>query len=131
MNTEITSECLNLALQGKISFPETVKRLAATGVERYRADLVRMEKTHYGINGENHVEQFTIGNAPEIAGEFSAQNVKQALTGIQQGAIDYPEFLRRIMSAGVTEYSVWLRGAKAIYFGRTGDFYIEPFPTTK
>jgi hypothetical protein len=28
----------------------------------------------------------------------------------------------------VVYYTVHLKGRKAIYFGRHGDFYIEPFP---
>ena len=36
--------------------------------------------------------------------------------------------LRRVMAAGTTSYSVYLNGRKAIYFGRNGDFHVEPFP---
>ncbi len=128
MDSNILHDCLHRALQGKLSFPETIGRMNATGVERYRADLVRMEKTHYGINGETHIERFALPDAPPIPEELSSRSVKEAIGAIQQGEIDYPEFLRRIMLAGVTDYGVWLRGRRAIYSGRAGDFYIEPFP---
>jgi hypothetical protein len=32
------------------------------------------------------------------------------------------------MSAGVTDYSVYLTGRKTIYTGRQRDFYVEDFP---
>ena len=131
MDSLVLHDCLALALAGKLSFPETVKRMNAIGVERYRADLVRMEKTHYGYAGEAYAEHFELQQAPEIPSSFSPELVRHALTRVQTGEIQYAEFLRRIMSAGVAEYGVWLEGRKAIYSGRNGDFYIEPFPNTK
>jgi hypothetical protein len=43
MEQKVLHDCLHLALEGKMSFPETVKRMLETGVERYRADLVLLE----------------------------------------------------------------------------------------
>ena len=33
------------------------------------------------------------------------------------------------MQAGCANYRVFIDGRKAMYFGRDGDFYTEPFPT--
>jgi hypothetical protein len=33
------------------------------------------------------------------------------------------------MAAGTASFSVYLKRRKAIYFGRNGDFHIEPFPS--
>jgi hypothetical protein len=35
---------------------------------------------------------------------------------------------RADMEAGTASYGVFLNGRKAIYFGRNGDFHVEPFP---
>jgi uncharacterized protein YbcV (DUF1398 family) len=51
-----------------------------------------------------------------------------AIRASQRGESTYREFLRRISAAGVVYYTVHMQGRKAIYFGRHGDFYIEPFP---
>ncbi len=131
MNQQLLEDCDRLAFEGKLSFPESVQRMAGTGVERYRADLVRMEKTHYNAEGEAYVVRMPLENAPAIAKEFDTAGVKEALAAIQSGKIDYGEFLRRIMSAGVTDYGVWLESRKTIYFGRAGDFYVENFPGKK
>lgn len=128
MDSNVLHDCLIGALQGRTSFPETVRRMHAVGVERYRADLVRLEKLHYSADGETHLEIIPLEDAPAIPVELSAPEIQSALANIQQGAIRYPEFLRRIMRAGVTEYTVSIVGKRAIYTGRTGDFYIEPFP---
>jgi uncharacterized protein YbcV (DUF1398 family) len=56
---------------------------------------------------------------------------RSTLKSIQRGEIGYAEFLRRIMDAGCSHYEVFISGRKAMYFGRTGEFYIEPFPQAK
>ena len=127
MDTQMLHDCLELAFQGKLSFPETIRRMAADGVERYHADLVRLEKTHYR-GPASHAEEMPLGSAPAVADEFRVTGIKDALAAIQQRRIDYPEFLRRIMSAGVSDYAVYLNSRKAIYTGRTGESYVEPFP---
>lgn len=131
MDIKVLEDCDRLALEGKLSFPESIQRMASTGVERYRADLVCMEKMHYSAAGETLGVTMEIAGAPAIADSFNQSAVKDALVAIQSGKIDYAEFLRRIMSAGVTDYGVWLRGRLAIYFGRAGEFYVEQFPAKK
>jgi uncharacterized protein YbcV (DUF1398 family) len=128
MEQKILHDCLRLALEGKMPFPETVKRMLETGVERYRADLILLEKSHFAADGEVHVEEIELSEPPVGGRSFSTDGVKSALSDIQQQKIGYAEFLRRIMSAGVTDYSVYLTGKKAIYNGRQGDFYVENFP---
>lgn len=128
MNKQVLEDCDRLAFEGKMSFPESIQQMAATGVERYRADLVRMEKMHYAADGETYGVSMPLTNAPAIAEAFNADGVKEALIDIQGKKIDYGEFLCRIMQAGVTDYGVWLKGRLAIYFGRMGDFHIERFP---
>ncbi len=128
MDSVVLHDCLTLAFAGRMTFPETVGRMLETGVERYDADLHRLQKTHYGTDGTTHVEPMPLGDAPAIPAGFSPGDVQAAIEAIQGRQIEYPEFLRRIMVAGTASYSVYLGGRKAIYFGRNGDFHVEPFP---
>jgi uncharacterized protein YbcV (DUF1398 family) len=127
MDSAILHDCVAQAFAGRITFPETVARLLETGVERYEADLTRLRKTHYGVDGSTHSEALPLGDAPGVPTEFAAGRVQAAIEAIRGGEIAYPEFLRRVMAAGTARYSVYLHGRKAIYFGRRGDFHIEPF----
>lgn len=131
MDTKVLSECTALAFQNKITFPEVVRRMAATGVERYCADLVTFQKIIYNAEGQHHTEPLPLKNPPSIAKDFSQPGVQDAIRTIQKGEIDYPEFLRRIMKAGIVYYDVFIQGHKAIYTARDGEFHIEPFPTAK
>jgi len=35
------------------------------------------------------------------------------------------------LSSGCSQYEVFIAGRKAMYFGRDGEFYTEPFPAKK
>ncbi len=120
-------ECARLSDQGKITFPEVVRKLTQVGVERYHTDLCVQEHVYYMPNGETHVEPMDLPPWP-VAKDFSEEWMKLAIQAIQSGEIHYMEFLRRIMLAGCVGYFVLLAGHKVQYFGRKGEIHIEPIP---
>jgi uncharacterized protein YbcV (DUF1398 family) len=126
----VMKECKELSLQGKIPFPEVIRRLHEAGVERYHVDLTRDETTYYLPGGESHV--FATGGAREpVAEAFDAAVVEGAVRASQRGEIIFPEFLRRIMAAGCVGYFTQIAGRRVQYVGRTGDMHVEPFPSAK
>jgi uncharacterized protein YbcV (DUF1398 family) len=129
MNIEVLKNEMAGSLAGTIAFPAVVRTLVAEGVESYHADLVRLEKTFYTPGGKTHVEKLDFPTRP-IGKEFDHAEVLAALRASQAGVQEYPEFLRRVMDAGTTSYTVFLNGRRAIYFGRKGEFHVEEFPRT-
>jgi len=127
MRLKTISECTALSF-ADTPFPVVAETLAAAGVAGYEADLIALRKTFYGGSAEHVDEALPLADAPEIAQGFDAAAVEAALRSVQQGEIGYAEFLRRIMRAGCARYSVFLSGRRAMYVGRDGEFYIEPFP---
>ncbi|MBV9290556.1 MAG: DUF1398 family protein, partial [Hyphomicrobiales bacterium] len=92
-------------------------------------DLITRRNTYYDA-GEGSVDEILpLLDPPAVASAFDAAAVQDAVRAIQQNKIGYAEFLRRIMRAGCARYSVFFGGRKAVYFGRNGEFYTEPFPT--
>ena len=128
MDTSVIHACTAGALQGTISFPETLRRLSAIGIERYHADLIRMEKVFYGNDDRSLIERLPVENAPAVAETFDAGMVQATIRESQQGRIDYPEFLRRIMAYGAASYTIFIDGGHAVYHGRKGENYVEIFP---
>ena len=128
MDVRVLKECEALSHEGKATFPELVGRLGATGVERYCADLVKLEKFYYSAEGQSEVVSMPLQDPPAIAIEWSLNNIRAAIRDSQKGEIKYPEFLNRIMTAGCVYYDVFINGRKAIYTGRNGDFHVENFP---
>lgn len=127
---EVILSCKELSREGKITFPEVVRRLSDVGVERYHVDLTRDETTYYLECGESHVVALH-GAKHEISEPFDASAVEQAVRASQRGEITHPEFLVRISAAGCVGYFAQLAGRRVQYIGRNGDMHIEPFPTAK
>jgi len=121
MNTEIIHKYDQGALDGHVSFSDTLRNLDSIGVERYY--------TYYSRNGETHVERLQFPDVPRLADRFDVDGNVKAIQAIQRQEIDYPEFLRRIISSGTTSYFVFVDGGCVAYYGRRGECHIEPFPS--
>jgi uncharacterized protein YbcV (DUF1398 family) len=122
----IMTECTQASDEERMSFPDVVGKLMAAGVERYRADMIRCEKIYFMPDGRSVVTP--AHRSPMPAQAFSAAGVDAAVRAIQRGEIQYREFCARIAAAGCVDYLVSLAGRCAIYYGRTGESHIEPFP---
>lgn len=128
MDTIVIDECTRGALDGATTFPDTLRRIGPIGVERYQADLVRMEKTFYFKDGRTYVVRLPVAEMPALGVGFDAAAVAGAIKSSQRGEIQYQEFLRLVVAAGCTAYAVFLDGRHAAYYGRKGEIYVEKFP---
>jgi uncharacterized protein YbcV (DUF1398 family) len=116
------------SFSGSMPFPQIVGKLAAAGVERYHADYSRQEKTFYLPSGESCVVPSPHADH-EIGTEFLPAAVKAAVVQSQRNEHTYADFVRKTMAAGCVGYFVQITGRKAIYFGRNGETFVEPFPS--
>lgn len=130
MNTRTIADCMKASF-ADTPFPVVVQKLAGAGVTSYTADLITLRKTYYDRDANSVDEAMPLTGAPAIAAQFDGDTVEAAVKAIQLREIGYAEFLRRIMKAGCARYSVFFGGRKAMYFGRDGEFYTEPFPAAK
>ena len=127
MNTETIAECMTLSF-ADTPFSKIIPRLASAGVASYTADLVKLRNTYYDAGSEAFDEALPLKEGPAITPAFDPHAVAATVKAIQRGEIGYAEFLRSIMQSGCSHYEVFIAGRKAMYFGRDGDFYTEPFP---
>ena len=127
---DVVIECTKASDEERITFPEVVKALMQVGVERYHADLLRAERTYYMPGGDS---ERVMGHAiqTEPAKPFCGDGVQATVRTIQAGQIQYREFCERIAAAGCVGYIVSLAGRRAVYYGRTGETYVEMFPGAK
>ncbi|HEX7776368.1 MAG TPA: DUF1398 family protein [Parvibaculum sp.] len=114
-----------------LSFPDAVARLTEAGVVRYTVDLIRCERTLYGLDDETLQDDVAVDTKLEVSPHFTEATLRSALAAVQAGQIDYAAFLAQIMAAGVASYAVFIRGRKVVYTGRNGDALTEPFPGGK
>ena len=127
MDIKVAEECSRLSIEEKITFGDVVGRLDKAGIESYIANMLVPNKIYYAGN-EAHEVSLNIKTERKVAATFNRDDVVQALRAIQANKIGYQEFLKRIMDAGVIFYLVFIKGRKAVYFGRNGEQYIEEFP---
>ena len=123
MNAEqqrVIQECAQGALQGELTFPEIVGRLAEIGIERYHADYSRQEITFYLADGDSLVLAAPHSSqAP--ATEFSSAGVADAVHQSQRNEHSYLDFIRKTLDAGCVGYFVQIAGRRVAYFGRNGE----------
>lgn len=129
MDIAVIEHCTKASHEEGVTFGEAVGRLIAAGVERYHVDLVRGESTFFAADGQSHrTSSEAIDARPGDA--FSAERVLAAVRSIQAGRTKYLTFCRQIMDAGCVGYLVSMQGKRVVYYGRSGETYVEPFPPT-
>ena len=116
------------SFKGELSFPERVKSLIDAGIERYYIDLTGVQAIYYATDGSMYTAKLPYPNPPVRGDIFSEKDVVEAVRAIQRGEIIYPEFLNRIIKAGVVNYTAFLGGKQVHYIGAKGEIYIEHFP---
>ncbi len=127
---DIILDCTKGSDEGRMPFPEVVAKLMEAGVEHYHADLLRAEKTYYMPDGLSLVAPcHALATAPSKT--FQAGGIEAAIRAIQAKTISYEAFCEGIAAAGCIGYLVSLAGRRAVYFGRTGESHVEPFPAAK
>lgn len=125
---EVVETCTKGSDAGQMTFGEVVGKLIAAGVERYHADLRRADKIYHMPDGTSHLTQCAaVVTMP--ANQFDADGIASAIRAIQGRTITYAEFCERIAAAGCVGYLVSLTGRRAVYYSRTADCYVEPFPS--
>ena len=127
MDQEVIEQCVHLAEEGKITFPEVVRKLLGAGIELYYVDFLSSRATYYGKN-DTYTIDCSYTSKAEVAQNFDKEKVVGGIRQIQSGQIDYQEFVRRMKEAGVITYLAFIQGGKVAYFGRKGEQHVEEFP---
>jgi uncharacterized protein YbcV (DUF1398 family) len=123
----VVEECTEASSAATMRFPQIVGRLMEAGVEHYRADLLRAEIAYFLPDGTSHVVPSpALSVTPAEA--FSAPGVEKAIRASQAGEIDFKRFCIEIAAAGCIGYLVSFPGRRALYYGRTAETHVEPFP---
>ncbi len=125
----VAQECLEGAEANTMTFPQSVAKLREAGFESYLADLRRAVQIHYLPAGESI--ELPTGTSPDaVAARFDPAAVEAAIREAQAlvPGYTYKDFCAKIMAAGCAGYMVSFSGRRAVYFGRTAEIHIEPFP---
>jgi uncharacterized protein YbcV (DUF1398 family) len=128
----IAQKCLEGAESNTMTFPQIVSTLMEARFEGYAVDFRRGMVAYYSPTGET-VELY--GTKPEVpvAADFDATVVKDAIREAQTRApgYTYRGFVTKVARAGCAGYMVSFLGRRVLYFGRSAETHVEPFPRTE
>ncbi|MGE0024361.1 MAG: DUF1398 domain-containing protein [Hyphomicrobium sp.] len=127
----VVEECTEASSAATMKFPEIVGRLIDAGVEHYRADLLRGEIAYFMPDGSSHIVPSAALSMTMPAEAFSAPGVEKAVRASQAGEIDFKRFCMEVAAAGCIGYLVSFPGRRVVYYGRTAETHVEPFPSAR
>lgn len=121
--------CMRGAEENAIAFPAILTALKDAGIEGYLVDLRRAAATYYATDGEA-VDVATHRTRSPVAAAFDPARIGRAIREAQTSAPGYTYlgFCETVAAAGCAGYIVSIPGARVVYFGRTGETLVEPFP---
>ena len=125
----IAKTSVQAAHDGSLSFPEIVGKLIAAGFEGYTVDYRRNSQTFYLPDGDS-LEVDMQPSAGNVAAAFDATEVERLVHWAQANPADYSyvAFCEKAKAAGCAGYLVSFLGRRVVYFGRTAETHVEPFP---
>lgn len=127
---ETAERCLAAAENGTMTFPQIVGDLIQAGFESYAVDFRRGTAIYYLPDGDAAELPAPIVSG-RVAPTFDRAAVEAAIREAQSLApgYTYPGFCAKTRAAGCAGYVVSFLGRRAVYFGRTGETHVEPFPS--
>lgn len=125
----VAKACLDAAHDGSLSFPEIIGKLVGAGFEGYAVDFRRNVQLYYLPDGDN-VELDMPHAAGPTAATFNSAGVEALVRWAQANGPDYSyaAFCNRVKAAGCAGYLVSFLGRRVVYYGRTAETHVEPFP---
>ena len=135
----VAKACAEGLANDTMTAPKLSLLLAEAGIESVLSDYRRGASTYYLPNGDSFELPAPSRRNP-VAWEFDAAAIKavidegrQALTedgGLKAG-FSYKSFFVKLAAAGCAGNMISFPGRLTVYFGRTGDAHVEPFPPLK
>lgn len=112
-------------------FPVLAEVLRQAGVQINRWSLPSCQSIYLMKEG-SVVQQGTplLTGVQEIP-KFNRDALIVAIRTDQEGRSSFPEFLRSAWNAGVVGYETDFLGRKVIYYGSTGESYLEEYPAVE
>jgi len=124
---QLIREAADGSAAGRIHFGQVIGLLVQAGVESYVVDYRTRRTTYYLADGDT-LSLDTPMPGVDIAQDFDAAALQDAIRGAQRGEVMYPQFKTLSRQAGCVGYTVWIAGRHVSYFGRKGETHVERFP---
>jgi uncharacterized protein YbcV (DUF1398 family) len=127
---KIAETCLHAAETGSMAFPRIVMTLMEAGFESYAVDFRRGVAIYY-LPGGQGLELPASAVRGAVVETFDAAAIEAAIRKAQANAPGYTYlgFCAKTRAAGCAGYMVSFLGRRAVYYGRSAEIHVEPFPS--
>ena len=125
MDLSILGSEVDRIYSGEKFFDDLTLKCLQLGVKRFSSDLIRREHCFYGSNGDLFSRAFPFEMPLEVNPTLNAQRLKDAIAAIDQKEISAIRFVKELAESGVCAAHVFFEGKRIIYFGLSGDHYVE------
>jgi len=121
--------CLKAAFEKTMAFPNIVGALIKAGFEGYAVDYRRNTTTYFLPDGDSIVLENPSSKEP-VAADFDRLGVAAQIKWAQANPPDYSyaAFCKNAKALGCAGYIVSFSGRRVLYYGRTAETHVEPFP---
>ena len=135
----VAEACAEGIANDTMTFPQISLMLAEAGVERMLSDPCRGTTIYYTADGES-LELSAPGRKQAVAYAFDAVAIKAVIeegrNALAEGGglvpgYSYKSFFPKLAAAGCAGSMISFPGRYTVYFGRTGEAHVEPFPPLK
>ncbi len=132
----VAEACAEGIANDTMTFPQISLMLAEAGVERILSDPCRGTSIYYTPDGES-LELSAPARKTAVAYAFDAVAVKAVIeegrNALAEGGglvpgYSYKSFFSKLGAAGCAGSMISFPGRYTVYFGRTGEAHVEPFP---
>lgn len=136
----VAQACVEGIANDTMTFPQISLMLAEAGVERILSDLCRGTSINYTPDGESLELSVPWLKNIKVAYTFNAVAIKELIeegrNALAEGGglipgYSYQSFFPRLGAAGCAGSMISFPGRYTVYFGRTGEAHVEPFPPLK
>jgi uncharacterized protein YbcV (DUF1398 family) len=112
-------------------FPVLAEVLRQAGVQMNRWSLPSCQSVYLMKEGSVVQQGAPLLNGVQEIPKFDRDALISALRTDQEGRSTFPEFLQAAWRAGVIGYDADFTGRKVIYYGATGESYMEEYPAVE
>lgn len=118
-------EIIDTTIEKAIYFEDFAQKAMGFGVKQICLDLVKREHVFYGEDDAYFAYQLPDDYEFAIAEDFNAEQIKEAIAGLDTQKLSPQEFMVRVSQAGVMMAIAFLADKRCIYLGRQGQFFAE------
>lgn len=125
MDVQMMEDAIRGFRQDNLSFASYIDKIKEAGCIAYATEFTHFTTNYFG-NTLEVIQKNLPFTYPSIKERpFDPQELQKTFEQFTQEKIDYPNFVKKIIEAGVTHYKVELNPLRCSFYGNQGVFEVK------